>query len=151
MTSFSQISYRNVFCMCWIFSFSLLFYWQANFGHRHIYLPLRPVPNIRPHVFNLTDFGAVGDGTTMNTKCFQDAVAAIKEVSSEGGGQLIVGPGRWLTAPFNVTSHMTLFLAHSATIVATQVPHIHTTSRSSEFVSPADPTCPNVNQIPTKC
>lgn len=86
-----------------------------------MFFPPRPIPNLRPHVFNLSDFGAVGDGTTDNTKCFEDAVVAIKEVAREGGGQLNVGPGRWLTAPFNVTSHMTLFLAQGATIVGSQV------------------------------
>ncbi|KAG0590053.1 hypothetical protein KC19_1G067700 [Ceratodon purpureus] len=120
MTSFTQISYRNAFCMCWMLSFALLFYWQANLRGRHMFFPPRPIPNLRPHVFNLSDFGAVGDGTTDNTKCFEDAVVAIKEVAREGGGQLNVGPGRWLTAPFNVTSHMTLFLAQGATVVGSQ-------------------------------
>jgi hypothetical protein len=34
---------------------------------------------------------------------------------------LYVPPGVWLTGPFNLTSHMTLFLARDATIKATQV------------------------------
>lgn len=86
-----------------------------------IFFPPPPFPKLRPHAFNLTDFGALGDGTTVNTRCFEDAIAAIKEVASDGGAQLNVGPGRWLTAPFNVTSHMTLFLAQGATIVGSQV------------------------------
>jgi hypothetical protein len=122
MTSFTQVSYRNAFCICWIFSFSLLFYWQANERDRKIiFIPPPPIPKLRPHVFNLTDFGAVGDGTTLNTRCFEEAVAAIEKRANYGGAQLNVGPGRWLTAPFNVTSHMTLFLAQGATIVGSQV------------------------------
>lgn len=122
MTSFTQVSYRNAFCMCWILSFSLLFYWQSNARDRlYMFLPPPVIPNLRPHVFNLTDFGAVGDGKTINTRCFEDAVAAIKEMASDGGAQLNVGPGRWLTGPFNVCSHMTLFLAQGATIIGSQV------------------------------
>lgn len=56
----------------------------------------------------------------MNTRYFENAIAIIKEVAHDGGAQLNVGPGRWLTAPFNVTSHMTLFLAEGATIVGSQ-------------------------------
>jgi hypothetical protein len=42
--------------------------------------------------------------------------------STDTGGMLLyVPPGVWLTGPFNLTSHMTLFLARGATIKATQV------------------------------
>jgi len=122
MTSYTQISYRNIFWVCWILSFSLLFYLQVNERYpQQIFFPPPAIPRLRRHVFNLTDFGAVGDGTTVNTRYFEDAVAAIKEMAHDGGAQLNVGPGRWLTAPFNVTSHMTLFLAEGATIVGSQV------------------------------
>lgn len=72
-------------------------------------------------VFNLTDFGAVGDGVTANTEAFERAVAEIGKLARRGGGQLNVQPGRWLTAPFNLTSHMTLFLDDGAVIVGVQV------------------------------
>ncbi|CAK9874803.1 unnamed protein product [Sphagnum jensenii] len=74
----------------------------------------------RRHVFNLTEFGAVGDNKTVNTGAFEAAVAAVRAVEGDGGGQIIVGPGIWLTAPFNVTSHMTLFLCQDASIVGIQ-------------------------------
>lgn len=74
----------------------------------------RPIPKLRPLVFNLSDFGAVGDGVTVNTKAFERAISEIKK---RGGGQLNVQPGYWLTAPFNLTSHMTLFLAENAVIL----------------------------------
>lgn len=124
MTSFTHLSHQNAFFTSWVFAFLLLFYWQKHYRIHLVYLPPREVPNLRPHVFNLTDFGAVGDGKTINTKCFEDAVAAVEAVTEEGGAQIIVGPGRWLTAPFNVTSRMTLFLSQGATIVAIQVNHL---------------------------
>jgi len=80
----------------------------------------RPIPRLRPHVFNLTDFGGVGDGIWMNTKAFEDAVAAIAKLGNEGG-QLNVQAGVWLTAPFNLTSHMTLFLAEDVVILGVEV------------------------------
>lgn len=64
--------------------------------------------------FNLTDFGAVGDGVTINTRAFE---RAILEVRKRGGGQVNVERGVWLTAPFNLTSHITLFLAQGAVIL----------------------------------
>lgn len=73
---------------------------------------------LRPLVFNLSDFGAVGDGVTVNTKAFE---TAISEIRKRGGGQLNVEPGHWLTAPFNLTSHMTLFLAENAVILGIDV------------------------------
>ncbi len=75
----------------------------------------------RRHVFDLSEFGAVGDGKTVNTEAFEAAVAAVKAVEDDGGGKIVVGPGLWLTAPFNVTSHMTLFLCQHASIVGVQV------------------------------
>lgn len=79
------------------------------------------MPRLRPVAFNLTEFGAVGDGVTLNTEAFERAVLAISKLGKKGGGQLNVPPGRWLTAPFNLTSHMTLFLAEDAEILGLQV------------------------------
>lgn len=83
--------------------------------------PARPIPKLRPVAFNLTDFGGVGDGVTLNTEAFERAVSAISKLGKKGGAQLNVPPGRWLTAPFNLTSHMTLFLAEDAVILGIDV------------------------------
>nr|CAD1827266.1 unnamed protein product [Ananas comosus var. bracteatus] len=79
-----------------------------------------PIPLLRPVAYNLTDFGGVGDGRTLNTEAFEHAVRAIAELERVGGGQLNVPPGQWLTSPFNLTSHMTLFLAEGAEILGIQ-------------------------------
>ncbi|CAA6664624.1 unnamed protein product [Spirodela intermedia] len=79
--------------------------------------PPKPAPLLRPRAFNLTDFGAVGDGVTLNTVAFEKAVAAISRLRRSGGGQLNVPAGVWLTGPFNLTSHMTLFLEEGAVIL----------------------------------
>ncbi|XP_020579273.1 LOW QUALITY PROTEIN: probable polygalacturonase [Phalaenopsis equestris] len=74
----------------------------------------------RTHTASLTDFGGVGDGATLNTKAFREAVAHLAQFSGDGGGLLYVPAGRWLTGPFNLTSYMTLFLHRNAVILATQ-------------------------------
>ena len=63
--------------------------------------------------FNLLDFGAKGDNATLNTQAFEKGVDA---VSKAGGGTLYVPDGDFLTAPFNMTSHMTLYLSGGATV-----------------------------------
>ncbi|VVA11174.1 Hypothetical predicted protein, partial [Prunus dulcis] len=74
----------------------------------------------RKHSALLTDFGAVGDGKTSNTKAFKAAIHHLSQSASDGGAQLIVPPGKWLTGSFNLTSHFTLFLHKDAVILATQ-------------------------------
>ncbi|KAF5451112.1 hypothetical protein F2P56_031407, partial [Juglans regia] len=77
--------------------------------------------NCRKHSALLTDFGAVGDGKTLNTKAFKAAIDSLSKYASDGGAQLIVPPGKWLTGSFNLTSsHFTLFLHKDAVILASQ-------------------------------
>ncbi len=69
---------------------------------------VNPAPPVIPdRQFKLTDYGAVGDGTTFNTAAFTKAVA---DITKAGGGHLIVPPGVYLTLPFALTSHMDLHL-----------------------------------------
>ena len=75
----------------------------------------------RPHSVSITEFGAVGDGKTLNTIAFQNAIFYLKSFSDKGGAQLYVPPGRWLTGSFNLTSHLTLFLEKGAVILGSQV------------------------------
>ncbi|XP_052206451.1 probable polygalacturonase [Diospyros lotus] len=79
-------------------------------------------PNLqpRPHSVSILEFGAVGDGKTLNTLAFQNAVFYLKSFADKGGAQLYVPPGKWLTGSFNLTSHLTLFLAKGATILGSQ-------------------------------
>ena len=72
---------------------------------------------------SITDYGAVGDGKTLNTAAFARAVAELSRCAGDGGAALVVPEGRWLTGPFNLTSHFTLFLHHGAEILASQVSH----------------------------
>lgn len=75
--------------------------------------PARPV--IPDRTFRLADFGAVGDGHTLNTAAFHSAIAA---VASAGGGRLIVPRGVFFTAPFTLCSALELHLEAGAVIQA---------------------------------
>ncbi|KAH8511532.1 hypothetical protein H0E87_008922 [Populus deltoides] len=76
--------------------------------------------NCRKHSAVLTDFGAVGDGKTSNTKAFEEAIKTLSKYAPDGGAQLIVPAGKWLTGSFNLTSHFTLFLHKDAVLLASQ-------------------------------
>ncbi|URE28301.1 Glycosyl hydrolases family 28 [Musa troglodytarum] len=74
----------------------------------------------RREVISITDFGAVGDGKTLNTWPFKKAIYRIQHLRRRGGTLLYVPPGVWLTGSISLTSHMTLYLARGAVIKATQ-------------------------------
>ncbi|CAB4262274.1 unnamed protein product [Prunus armeniaca] len=57
-------------------------------------VPVRAMPKLRHVAFNLTDFGAVGDGVTLNTEAFEKAVLAISKLGKKGGGQPNMPHGR---------------------------------------------------------
>ncbi|KAM2075392.1 hypothetical protein ACFX1T_038288 [Malus domestica] len=69
---------------------------------------------------SIVDFGGVGDGVTLNTKAFREAIYRIQHLKRRGGTLLYIPPGVYLTESFNLTSHMTLYLAKGAVIRATQ-------------------------------
>lgn len=110
-------SHRTLFFVLWIAAFASVFIWQRSVIGVVGAGSGRAIPRLRRFAVNLTDFGGVGDGIQLNTAAFERAV---REISERGGGQLNVPPGKWLTAPFNLTSHMTLFLAENAEILGIQ-------------------------------
>ncbi|XP_074571117.1 putative polygalacturonase [Curcuma longa] len=75
---------------------------------------------LRREVISITDFGAVGDGKTLNTWPFKKAIYRIQHMRKRGGTLLYIPPGVWLTGSFSLTSHMTLYLARGALIKSTQ-------------------------------
>jgi len=76
--------------------------------------------NCRKHSAVLTDFGGKGDGKTLNTAAFKAAIANLSKVAADGGAQLIVPPGKWLTGSFNLISQFTLYIHKEAVILGSQ-------------------------------
>lgn len=75
--------------------------------------PVVAPPVIPPNVVRLTECGGVGDGVTLNTAAFARAVA---KLSAQGGGELDVPPGLWLTGPIALASRLNLHLERGALV-----------------------------------
>ncbi|KAH0865547.1 hypothetical protein HID58_082758 [Brassica napus] len=85
----------------------------------------------RPHSVSITEFGAVGDGVTLNTKAFQNALFYLNTFSDKGGAKLFVPAGQWLTGSFDLISHLTLWLDKGATILgSTAILSLYRTRRT---------------------
>ena len=70
----------------------------------------------RAKEFNILDFGAKGDGTTFDTVPIKKAIDAVKEA---GSGTIYFPKDRiFLTGPFNLTSHCTLYIEKNTTLLA---------------------------------
>ena len=79
------------------------------------------VEEVRPHSVSITEFGAVGDGVTLNTKAFQNAIFYLNSFADKGGAKLFVPAGQWLTGSFDLISHLTLWLDKDAVILGSTV------------------------------
>lgn len=64
--------------------------------------------------FNVRDYGAVGDGKTLDTAAIQKTVDT---ASAAGGGTVLIPAGTFLTDPFTLASHINLHLASNAVIL----------------------------------
>ena len=77
-------------------------------------MPRVELPAIPARKVVLTDFGAVGDGVTLNTEAFAKAIG---QLSGQGGGTLVVPAGIWFTGPIGLESRIELNLDKDAVIV----------------------------------
>ncbi len=71
-------------------------------------------PVIPARRFDVTDFGARGDGVTLNTQAF---AAVIDACVQAGGGRVIVPAGRFLTGAVHLKSNMELHVSEGATVL----------------------------------
>lgn len=81
-------------------------------------LPFEMDPVQRPifpeNKVNITQFGGIGDGTTLNSEAFSKAIDALEK---KGGGTLIVPQGIWYTGPIVLKSNIHLNLQDGAIIL----------------------------------
>ena len=71
-------------------------------------------PKFPDKEFVLTDYGAAGDGETLNTAAFQKAV---EDCSSSGGGRVVVPAGTFLTGAIYLKSNVDLHLSEGSVIL----------------------------------
>jgi polygalacturonase len=72
--------------------------------------------NQKGHVYNVMDFGAKNDGKTISTKQIQDA---IDKCAMNGGGQVLLPKGEYLTGTLNLKSNIDFHFEQGSVLVAT--------------------------------
>lgn len=71
-------------------------------------------PVFPDHQVSITDFGAVGDGLTLNTEAFSKA---IRSLAGQGGGTVIIPNGIWYTGPIVLEDNIHLYTEEGALVV----------------------------------
>lgn len=76
-------------------------------------MPQLKKPTFQNKTFSIIDYGAKGNGTTKNTKAFNNAIEAC---FTAGGGKVLVPAGKWLTGAIHLKSNVNLHLEVGAEI-----------------------------------
>jgi len=76
-------------------------------------LPSVEPPSFPDRLFDVRDFGAVGDGATANTQSFRRAIEACH---GQGGGTVLIPAGTWATGPIHLRSNVNLHLERDALV-----------------------------------
>ena len=76
-------------------------------------MPKVKEPAIPHRTVTLTDFGALGDGKTLNTESIAKAISSL---AGKGGGKLVFPAGIWLTGPIHLQNNIELHLEAGALI-----------------------------------
>jgi polygalacturonase len=71
------------------------------------------LPEFPDQVFNIIDYGAVGDGITDCTNAFKEA---IDDCSKNGGGKVVVPAGIFLTGAIHLKSNINLYISEGAVV-----------------------------------
>lgn len=77
-------------------------------------------------IYDITDFGALGDGKSDNSRAIQETI----DRCSENGGGIVKIPGGnvFLTGPFNLKSYVNLHVESGARLLASPDEKVYTTS-----------------------
>jgi polygalacturonase len=74
-------------------------------------------PVFPDNVFDITAFGAIGDGQTKSTAAIQAAILACHQA---GGGRVVVPQGRFLTGAIHLKSNVNLHITEQAVLAFSQ-------------------------------
>ncbi|MBC7948807.1 MAG: glycoside hydrolase family 28 protein [Chitinophagaceae bacterium] len=88
----------------------------GTFGQFKGKLPVVTAPKFKKDTFNITRYGAIPNGYTLNTKSINGAIDALH---NKGGGVVLVPAGLWLTGPVVLKSNVNLHLAVGSTLLFT--------------------------------
>ncbi len=90
------------------------------------------VPAKEAKVFDVRQFGAKGDGKTLDTAAIQKA---LDDCGKSGGGIVRLAPGTYLSQPIFLRSNTTLLLDAGATLLATDEPKDFERAGGGKFLS----------------
>lgn len=71
-------------------------------------------PDIPSRRVDIRDFGGVGDGVTLNTEAFAQAIGSLSE---QGGGHVVVPEGIWFTGPITLKDNIDLHVTENAVLL----------------------------------
>ena len=80
-------------------------------------LPVIQQTKFKKDTFNIINYGAIGDGTTLNTIAINKAIG---DCNSKGGGVVLIPAGLWLTGPIILKSNVDLHLDRAALVQFTK-------------------------------
>lgn len=94
-----------------LFFISALFIVPATAQYSWNNLPTAKLPVFKKDTFNIKAYGAIADGTTLNTNSINKAIA---DCSKKGGGVVLIPEGLWITGPVVLKSNVNLHLKAAA-------------------------------------
>jgi polygalacturonase len=83
--------------------------WASKVGARKI--------KVKKAVFNVKDYGAVGDSATMNTTAIQKAIDAC---AAKGGGKVVFEPGKYVTGSIFIKKNVFVELGKDVELLGSQ-------------------------------
>lgn len=88
---------------------------QSLFAQNNSYswqnLPKINRPVFKADTINIVNYGAVANGSTLNTKAINNAIA---QCSAGGGGVVLIPDGYWLSGPIYLKNNVNLHLSNNA-------------------------------------
>ena len=99
-----------------------------SLGVIHCLADVPPTTSSKPNIFDVRQFGAKGDGKTLDTKAIQKA---LDECGKAGGGAVKFSPGIYLSQPITIRTKTTVLLEAGATLLAS-------TNQSDFMKTPGD-------------
>lgn len=89
--------------------------YEQYYTNLPVEMPTPTLAEIPDNTVCLADFGAVGDGLTLNTEAFRKAISALEK---QGGGRLVVPAGIWLSGLISLKNNIELHLERGAVLLA---------------------------------